>query len=200
MTARAAPSCHLCDDSANPEQPSTPSRRRGPCQLRLVASASGARSWSGSSVDRAKRLYQNLGWRLDADFATGDDFRVVQLTPTGSQASVIFGTGITTAAPGSADSLLLVVRDIDAARADLVSRGVNVSEVFHAKGGVFHHAGTEARVTGPDPERRSYASFASFSEANWMGPAQLIVRMSSLVLTVSPCSCPPKLRQSPAES
>jgi catechol 2,3-dioxygenase-like lactoylglutathione lyase family enzyme len=117
-----------------------------------------------SDVDRAKAFYEKLGWRLDADFATGDDFRVVQLTPHNSEASVIFGKGITSAKPGSADSLILAVDDIDAARVDLVARGVEVSEVFHDAGGVFHHAGENARVGGRDPQGRSYASFASFED------------------------------------
>jgi catechol 2,3-dioxygenase-like lactoylglutathione lyase family enzyme len=122
-----------------------------------------------SDVDRAKRFYQTLGWRLDADFATDDSFRVIQLTPTGSQASLIFGKGLTDRAPGSADSLILVVSDIEAARADLVSRGVAVSEIFHDRGGVFHHAGTTDRVTGTDPQRQSYGSFASFSDPDGNG-------------------------------
>ena len=84
-----------------------------------------------SDVDRAKAFYEKLGWRLDADFATGDDWRVVQLTPHNSDASIIFGKGITSPKPGSADSLILAVDDIDAARDDLIARGVNVSEVFH---------------------------------------------------------------------
>ena len=105
-----------------------------------------------SDVDKAKDFYQGLGWRLDADFATGPDFRVVQLTPPGSPASVIFGTGITSAAPGSAQGQQLVVTNIDAARQELVARGADVSEVFHDAGGVFHHAGSEARVAGPAPE------------------------------------------------
>jgi catechol 2,3-dioxygenase-like lactoylglutathione lyase family enzyme len=120
-------------------------------------------------VDRAKEFYEALGWRLDADFVAGDDFRVVQLTPPGSQCSIIFGTGITSAAPGSADGLHLVVTDIEAARSELVSRGADVSEVFHDVGGVFHHAGTNGRATGPDPQRRSYASFASFSDPDGNG-------------------------------
>src|SRR3989442_11410935 len=94
-----------------------------------------------SDVDRAKRFYQALGWRLDADFASGEDFRVVQLTPPGSQCSIIFGTGITSATPGSAESLILVVNDIDTARDELIGRGVEVSEVFHDIGGVFYHPG-----------------------------------------------------------
>jgi catechol 2,3-dioxygenase-like lactoylglutathione lyase family enzyme len=122
-----------------------------------------------SDVDRAKEFYVRLGWRLDADFVDGDDFRVVQLTPPGSPCSIIFGTGITTAAPGSADGLYLVVDDIEAARAELVGHGAQVSDVFHDAGGVFHHAGTAARVPGPDPEHRSYGSFASFSDPDGNG-------------------------------
>ncbi len=122
-----------------------------------------------SDVDRTKRFYQDLGWRLDADLVTGEDFRVVQLTPPGSQASIIFGTGLTSAAPGSTESLVLAVYDIDTARDELISHGVNVSEVFHDEGGVFHHAGTTGRVAGPDPVRRSYASWASFSDPDGNG-------------------------------
>ena len=122
-----------------------------------------------SDVDRAKEFYVRLGWRLDADFVDGDDFRVVQPTPPGSPCSIIFGTGITTAAPGSADGLYLVVDDIEAARAELVGHGAQVSDVFHDAGGVFHHAGTTARVPGPDPEHRSYGSFASFSDPDGNG-------------------------------
>jgi catechol 2,3-dioxygenase-like lactoylglutathione lyase family enzyme len=122
-----------------------------------------------SDVDRAKRFYQSLGWRLDADFATSEAFRVVQLTPPGSEASIIFGTGLTSAEPGSIDGLQLTVYDIDVARAELVERGVDVSEIFHDAGGVFHHAGTEARVSGPDPARSDYGSFASFSDPDGNG-------------------------------
>jgi catechol 2,3-dioxygenase-like lactoylglutathione lyase family enzyme len=117
-----------------------------------------------SDVDKAKGFYQALGWRLDADFVTGEDFRVVQLTPPGSPCSVIFGTGVTSATPGSAQGLQLVVTDVEAARTELTERGADVSEVFHDAGGVFHHAGTAGRVTGPAPERRSYGSFVSFSD------------------------------------
>jgi catechol 2,3-dioxygenase-like lactoylglutathione lyase family enzyme len=117
-----------------------------------------------SDVDEAKDFYQRLGWRLDADFATGPGFRVVQLTPPGSPCSVIFGTGITSAAPGGADGLQLVVTDIDAARDELISGGADVSEVFHDAGGVFHHAGTQARVAGPAPEHKTYGSFVSFGD------------------------------------
>lgn len=122
-----------------------------------------------SDVDRAKEFYERLGWRLDADVVNGDDFRVIQLTPPGSPCSIIFGTGITTAAPGSADGLYLVVDDIEAARAELSEHGVQVSEVFHDAGGVFHHAGTTARLPGPDTDRTSYASFASFSDPDGNG-------------------------------
>jgi catechol 2,3-dioxygenase-like lactoylglutathione lyase family enzyme len=122
-----------------------------------------------SDVDRAKEFYVGLGWRLDADFVVDDDFRVIQLTPLGSPSSIIFGTGITNAAPGSADGLYLVVDDIEAARAELVGKGAQVSDVFYDEGGVFHHAGTAARVPGPDPERASYASFASFSDPDGNG-------------------------------
>ena len=122
-----------------------------------------------SDVDRAKDFYAGLGWRLDADFPVGDDFRVVQLTPPGSQCSIIFGDGVTTAAPGSVEGLQLTVADIDAARAALTARGAEVSEVFHDAGGVFHHGGTAARVAGPAPERASYGSFASFDDPDGNG-------------------------------
>lgn len=122
-----------------------------------------------SDVDRALAFYRALGWRPDADFATDDDVRVVQLTPPGSPCSVIFGTGVSAAAPGSAQGLHLVVSDIEAARVELLERGADVSEVFHDAGGVFHRAGTDGRVTGLDPDRRSYASFASFSDPDGNG-------------------------------
>ncbi len=122
-----------------------------------------------SDVDRAKEFYTGLGWRLDADFVAGDDFRVVQLTPPGSPCSIIFGTGITTAVPGSAAGLYLVVEDIEAARAELNAHDAQVGEVFHDSGGVFHHAGTTARVPGPDPQRTSYASFAEFNDPDGNG-------------------------------
>jgi catechol 2,3-dioxygenase-like lactoylglutathione lyase family enzyme len=111
-----------------------------------------------SDVDRAKQFYGNLGWRLDADFVVGDAFRGVQFTPPGSPASIHFGTGITSAAPGTAQGLYLVVSDIVAARAELIGRGVNVSEVFHRAG-----PGQPA-LDGPDPQRRSYVSYATFSD------------------------------------
>ena len=123
-----------------------------------------------SDVDRAKNFYKALGWREDADYAAGAEFRVVQLTPPGSACSIIFGTGITSAAPGSAYGLHLVVTDIEAAREELADSGAEVSDVFHDIGGVFHHAGTEGRVAGLAPDQKSYGSFASFSDPdgnNW---------------------------------
>jgi len=122
-----------------------------------------------TDVDRAKAFYEKLGWRLDADFATSDDFRVVQLTPHNSHASIIFGKGITSARPGSADSLILAVDVLEAARDGLLARGVAVSEVFHDAGGVFHHAGKTARVGGRDPQERSCASFVSFEDPDGNG-------------------------------
>ncbi|WP_238007809.1 VOC family protein [Dactylosporangium sp. AC04546] len=115
-------------------------------------------------VDRAKAFYQGLGFRLDADFTAEDGLRVVQVTPPGSAASVIFGTKLTTAAPGSAQGLHLVVFDVEKAREELIAHGADVSEVFHDAGGIFHHAGTEARVSGPHPSAQSYGSFAAFND------------------------------------
>jgi catechol 2,3-dioxygenase-like lactoylglutathione lyase family enzyme len=122
-----------------------------------------------SDVDRAKAFYASLGWRLDADVLGDGGFRVVQLTPPGSACSIIFGSGITSAVPGSADGLQLVVPDIEGARAELAARGVEVSEVFHDAGGVFHHAGTAARARGPAPEHKTYGSFASFDDPDGNG-------------------------------
>ena len=123
-----------------------------------------------SDVERAKRFYMSLGWRLDADFTTGDDWRAVQLTPPGSPCSVIFGKGFTAAVPGSLQGTFLVVDDVEAARAELIGRGVDVSEVFHFEG-VLNVIGTNGRAPGPDPEGRSYRSWASFSDPDgnsWM--------------------------------
>lgn len=117
-----------------------------------------------SDVDRAKSYYSGLGWRLDADLSTDEQFRVVQFTPPGSPTSVIFGTRVTEQAPGTARGLHLVVSDVQAAHAELVGKGAEPSDVFHDAGGVFHHGGTEARVPGPDPDRRSYGSFLSFQD------------------------------------
>ncbi len=102
-----------------------------------------------ADVDRAKHFYESLGWRLDADITVGDDFRVVQLTPPHSECSIHFGTGLTSAAPGSADRLILAVSDIEAARSELISRGADVGEAYS---------------TGQDPNQRSYFVYASFSD------------------------------------
>ena len=123
-----------------------------------------------SDVERSKRFYMSLGWRLDADFASGDDWRAVQLTPPGSPCSVIFGKNFTAAVPGSVQGTFLIVDDIKAARAALVARGVEVSEVFHFEG-PLNVIGTKGRVPGPDPQGRSYSSWASFSDPDgnsWM--------------------------------
>lgn len=122
-----------------------------------------------SDVDRAKRFYQTLGFRLDIDYIASENFRVVQLTPPGSECSIIIGKGITSAVPGSAQGLHLIVFDIEVSRAELVRRGVNVAEVFHDVGGVFHHSGSEGRVSGPAPGRPDYGSFASFSDPDGNG-------------------------------
>ncbi len=121
-----------------------------------------------SDVDRAKEFYVGLGWKLDADIERGDDFRIVQLTPPGSGCSIQFGIDLSPAAPGSAQSLYLVVADIDAAREDLLARGAQVSDVFHegAPGARFHDSG---RLPGPAPDHSTYASFASFSDPDGNG-------------------------------
>jgi predicted enzyme related to lactoylglutathione lyase len=127
-----------------------------------------------SDVDRAKQFYSKLGWRLDAEFITGADFRVIQFTPPGSGTSVIFGKNVTAAAPGSAQGLYLVVSDIEAARKELLARGVAVSEVFHHEGDV--HTGPDEpylfgrrRTSGPDPQHRTYQSYASFRDPDGNG-------------------------------
>lgn len=122
-----------------------------------------------SDVDRAKAFYQGLGWRLDGDFTVGDDFRGVQMTPHNSPASIIFGRGATSPAPGSARGLVLAVADVEAARAELLARGVRVSEVFHFAGGPFNDAVENPRVGGRDPEGRSYFTFASFEDPDGNG-------------------------------
>jgi catechol 2,3-dioxygenase-like lactoylglutathione lyase family enzyme len=121
-----------------------------------------------SDVDRSKEFYTGLGWRLDADFADGNGFRIVQLTPPGSPCSIQLGTKITSVAPGSAKHLYLVVPDIGAARTELVARGVEVGEVFHERslGDRFH---TDGRISGPAPDRATYGSFATFSDPDGNG-------------------------------
>jgi uncharacterized protein GlcG (DUF336 family)/catechol 2,3-dioxygenase-like lactoylglutathione lyase family enzyme len=116
-----------------------------------------------ADADRAKRFYGNLGWRLDIDYA-GDDYRVIQFTPPGSGCSIIFGKNVTTALPGSVQGLHLIVSDIEAARNELGRRGIAVSDAFHDAGGIFHHAGSGALAAGPNPQRKSYASYATFSD------------------------------------
>lgn len=117
-----------------------------------------------SDIDRAKAFYQNLGWRFDGDFTAGDDFRIVQMTPHHSGTSIIFGRGIKSAERGLADSLILAVDDIDAARDNLTARGVAVSEIFHYAGGPFNQSSDNARINGRDPEGRTYYTFASFDD------------------------------------
>jgi catechol 2,3-dioxygenase-like lactoylglutathione lyase family enzyme len=120
-----------------------------------------------SDVDRAKNFYKHLGFREDIDFVGGADYRIVQLTPPGSPCSIILGKGVTSARPGSIDRLVVAVSDIKAARTELRSRGAEVSEVFHDAGGGLaggFHAGGEGRAAGPDPQGRSYGSYASFSD------------------------------------
>src|SRR5262245_34251437 len=124
-----------------------------------------------SDVDRAKEFYRSLGWRLDADFPFDNGFRVVQLTPPGSGCSIQFGTNITSATPGSAQGLYLIVSDIEAARDELIVVGVEVSEVLHAgtPGAQFQPNGTAGRVSGPAPDHASYGSFATFSDPDGNG-------------------------------
>ena len=119
-----------------------------------------------SDVDRAKQFYASLGWRLDADFPFDNGFRIVQFTPPGSPCSVQFGTHVTSAAPGSAEGLYLVVSDIEAARRELAGRGTDISEVFHpgAPGAQFRRDDTSGRLDGPAPDHASYRSFATFSD------------------------------------
>ncbi|MGW1544657.1 VOC family protein [Streptomyces sp. NPDC002309] len=132
-----------------------------------------------SDVDRSKDFYESLGFRTDVDNAFSDEYRLVHVTPPGSQCSIIFGTGTVSTAPGSAQGLYLIVSDVEEARAELVGRGIEVSEVFHDAGGLLHHgheageavhdgAGQE-RLSGPHPDRTSYASYATFSDPDGNG-------------------------------
>jgi catechol 2,3-dioxygenase-like lactoylglutathione lyase family enzyme len=123
-----------------------------------------------SDVDRSKRFYEGLGWRVDGDFTDGKGWRAVHLTPPGSPASVLFGKGVTTAVPGSVQGTFLIVDDVEASRAELVKRGADVSEVFHFDG-PLHVDGTKGRAPGKDPQGQSYRSWASFSDPDgnsWM--------------------------------
>ncbi|HKR12289.1 MAG TPA: VOC family protein [Pyrinomonadaceae bacterium] len=145
--------------------------RIGPAVMKLEAVLLGV-----SDVDRAKAFYEKLGWRLDLDLAIGD-FRGVQITPHNSEASIIFGKGITSTKPGTGNTLLLAVDNIDAARDDLFARGVDVSEVFHYAAGPFNNTVENPRVPGRDPQGRSYFSFASFEDPD--GNAWLLQEIST---------------------
>jgi catechol 2,3-dioxygenase-like lactoylglutathione lyase family enzyme len=122
-----------------------------------------------SDVDRSKAFYERIGFRLDADFSTDKGLRVVQLTPPGSEASIIFGERLTTAEPGSLQGLHLVTSDLAAARAELVERGAEVSELWHDADGIFHWAGEQNRVPGPHPATDSYGTYVSFSDPDGNG-------------------------------
>ena len=122
-----------------------------------------------ADAERSKRFYTGLGWRLDADLAPVEGFRVVQVTPTCSPASILFGEGVTSAEPGSIDTLLLVVEDVEAARAELLARGAPVSELFHGPGAGFRHASGGPRDAGRDPDGRSYVSWATFEDPDGNG-------------------------------
>jgi catechol 2,3-dioxygenase-like lactoylglutathione lyase family enzyme len=126
---------------------------------------------SVSDVDRAKEFYGRLGWRLDADVAAGDELRLIQFTPPGSGCSIQFGTNLTSAPPGSAHGLYLIVADLEVVRGALLAHGIEVSEVFHegALGARFHPAGADDRLSGSAPDRQSYGSFASFSDPDGNG-------------------------------
>src|SRR5438093_2786522 len=147
-----------------------------------------------SDVDRAKAFYEKLGFRLDIDYAANEDFRVIQFTPPRSEASIIFGEGITSAKSGSANILVLAVDDVDVARDDLIARGVKVSDVFHYAGGPFNNAVENPRVGGRDPQGRSYFSFASFEDPDGNGwllqeiTTRLPGRIDSAVTTFSSVS------------
>jgi catechol 2,3-dioxygenase-like lactoylglutathione lyase family enzyme len=121
-----------------------------------------------ADVDRARRFYESLGWRLDANFTNGADWHLVQMTPPGSRCSVMFGKGFTSAAPGSVQGTFLVVDNLEAARAQLIRQGVTVSDAFHFEGGKLT-AEPQGRAPGPDPERRSYLSFAAFTDPDGNG-------------------------------
>ena len=132
-----------------------------------------------SDIDRTKAFYEAVGFRLDVDYTASDDFRVVHFTPPGSECSIIFGEGMTSTAPGTIQSLYLIVTDIEEAHAELTRRGIDVSEVFHDAGGLLHHGhdvgnavhhGTgQERLTGPHPERASYGSYLTFSDPDGNG-------------------------------
>ncbi|GJH13245.1 glyoxalase [Caballeronia novacaledonica] len=136
-----------------------------------------------TDVDRAKRFYTRLGWQLDLDFAADDGYRVIQFTPPGSACSIIFGSNVTDATPGSARDHCLVVSDILAAHRELVSRGIDVGPPFHDAGGIFHRADRKTQVRGPHPQRASYASYACFSDpdGNRWFLQEVTARLSNVV-------------------
>jgi catechol 2,3-dioxygenase-like lactoylglutathione lyase family enzyme len=156
-----------------------------------------------ADVERAKKFYGGLGWRLDADFAFDNGFRVLQLTPPGSACSVQFGTKVTSAAPGSAQGLYLIVSDVEAARAELAARGVEVSEVFHA-GTPGAQFGKDGRVSGPAPDHATYSSFATFSDPDGNGwllqevTARLPGRIDAETAFASPADLASALRRAEA--
>jgi catechol 2,3-dioxygenase-like lactoylglutathione lyase family enzyme len=149
-----------------------------------------------ADADRAKAFYSSLGWREDADFST-DSLRVIQFTPPGSEASIIFGDNVTAGTPGSIEDLQLTVYDIEKARDELVARGVEVSEIFHDADGVFHHAGTEARVSGAADGRADYGSFASFRDPDGNGwiMQEIKVRLPGRVATATRYADAPDLAE-----
>jgi len=122
-----------------------------------------------SDVDRAASFYRELGWRVDADIATDNGGRILQFTPPGSPCSILIGTGLTPSAPGTAQFVHLIVSNIEAARAELIGRGVDASEIFHDAAGGYNRFDPAVRASGPDPERRSYASFVTFSDPDGNG-------------------------------
>jgi catechol 2,3-dioxygenase-like lactoylglutathione lyase family enzyme len=156
-----------------------------------------------ADVERAKQFYGSLGWRLDADFAFDNGFRILQLTPPGSACSVQFGTKVTSAAPGSAQGLYLIVSDVEAARAELAARGVEVSEVFHA-GTPGAQFGRDGRVSGPAPDHATYSSFATFSDPDGNGwllqevTARLPGRIDAETAFASPADLASALRRAEA--
>ncbi|MDR6635112.1 catechol 2,3-dioxygenase-like lactoylglutathione lyase family enzyme [Phyllobacterium sp. 1468] len=150
----AAPTCKHATDIAN----------SNPMEMRLEVVVIPV-----SDVDRAKAFYTDLGWRLDLDHAVGDDYRVIQFTPSGSGCSVIFGKNVTAALPGTAQGMHLIVSDIQAVCNELHRRGIDASEPFHDEGGVFHHSNGKCIANGINPDRKSYASYATVLDPDGNG-------------------------------
>jgi catechol 2,3-dioxygenase-like lactoylglutathione lyase family enzyme len=147
-----------------PSEPTLSSARPWPIEMALEIAVIPV-----SDVDRARQFYGALGWRLDLDFKAAEDYRVIQFTPPGSGCSVIFGSNVTAAAPGTAQGLHLIVADLASAREELLRRGIDVSEPFHDVSGVFHHSNAQGIVSGLNPQRHSYASYASFRDPDGNG-------------------------------